>query len=111
MDLLNNLKVVDLGYETRLDSSYFSRWPVLGTVLNFISENKIKSSNLELKKFRNAKQRMVEDFEKDYIINCLKVSKGNISKAAQMAGIQFANFYGKVKKYRIEPFEFRSTNT
>jgi len=78
---------------------------------HFISENKIKSSNLELKKFRNAKQRMVEDFEKDYIINCLKVSKGNISKAAQMAGIQFANFYGKVKKYRIEPFEFRSTNT
>ena len=78
---------------------------------HFLSQNGMKNSNFDLAKFKNAKQRIVEDFEKDYIIKCLRISKGNISKAAKVAGIQFANFYSKVKKYKIEPFEFRNTNS
>ena len=57
--------------------------------------------------FKAAKQRAVEAFESDYIIACLKASKGNISHAAQAAGIDLKNFYDKMRKYGIDPLAFK----
>ena len=46
-------------------------------------------------------------FERDYIINALKRSKGNIAQAARETGIFRANLYEKIKRYgiRIEHYK------
>ena len=57
--------------------------------------------------FREAKQRVVERFERDYITRCLGEARGNISQAAKAAGIDYKNFYNKMQQYGIEPAEFK----
>ncbi len=57
--------------------------------------------------FREAKQRVVERFEREYITRCLGESRGNISQAAKAAGIDYKNFYGKMQQYAIEAAEFK----
>ncbi len=52
--------------------------------------------------FKLAKKNVVENFEKEYIGECLKNANGNISRAAESAGIHFSNFYGKMKKYKLD---------
>jgi len=62
-----------------------------------------------LSTFKVAKQRLIEKFERDYIIDCLKASKGNISQAAGIAGIHFTSFYTKMVKYGIAPYAFKQS--
>jgi len=57
--------------------------------------------------FKIAKQRAVQKFEREYIADCLKTAHGNISRAAQTAGIDVKNFYVKMTKYGIDPYLFR----
>jgi len=57
--------------------------------------------------FKIAKQRMIEKFEKEYIIECLRVANGNISQAAQIAEIYFKNFYDKMVKYGIDQYMYK----
>jgi len=57
--------------------------------------------------FRLAKQQMIEKFEREYIMDCLKAAEGNISQAAKIAGIHFKNFYAKMIKYGIDPHVFK----
>jgi len=58
--------------------------------------------------FRAAKHRVTEQFERDYIVDCLSNAQGNISRAAQIAGINFKNFHVKMSKYGIDPHSFKS---
>lgn len=44
-----------------------------------------------------------ELFEKKYLRNLLKISNGNVSKAAKTAGMTRQNIYIKLNKYRINP--------
>ncbi len=48
--------------------------------------------------------------EKDYIIQVLKHTKGNISKAARIAGIHRTHFHQKIKSYNINPKDFNDSN-
>jgi transcriptional regulator with GAF, ATPase, and Fis domain len=57
--------------------------------------------------FRLAKQKVVEKFEQEYIIDCLKAAKGNISKASKAAGIDVKNFHDKMSKYDIKAHTFK----
>jgi len=57
--------------------------------------------------FREAKQRVVERFEREYLGRCLREAGGNISQAARAAGIDYKNFYTKMQQYRIDPAGFR----
>lgn len=57
--------------------------------------------------FREAKQRVVERFERDYVTRCLGEARGNISQAAKAAGIDYKNFYNKMQQYGIEPAGFK----
>ena len=59
------------------------------------------------KDFKSEKQKVIEAFEREYLRECLKDTKGNISKSAQIAGIQYVSFYNKIKKYGIEPYKFK----
>jgi DNA-binding NtrC family response regulator len=61
-----------------------------------------KSSNFQI-----AKQKIIRDFENNFIDDCLKASKGNISLAAKTAGIDLKNFYVKMKNCRINPKKYK----
>ncbi len=53
--------------------------------------------------FKEAKQRIIAEFEKNFILNRLAESKGNISQAARASGMDIKNFYEKMKHYGIDP--------
>lgn len=57
--------------------------------------------------FREAKQRVVERFEREYLSRCLREAGGNISQAARAAGIDYKNFYGKMQQLGIDPAGFK----
>jgi DNA-binding NtrC family response regulator len=52
--------------------------------------------------FKDAKERWVSTFERDYILTLLKKNKGNISHAAREADIDRKYFRKLMKKYSIE---------
>ncbi len=56
-----------------------------------------------LKPLKTAKK----DFEKEYIRKLLRLTEGNVSQAAKFAGKYRADFYGLIKKYKLEIDEFR----
>jgi Nif-specific regulatory protein len=58
--------------------------------------------------FKLAKRKIVQQFERDYIVNSLEAANGNISRAAQNAGINVKNFYVKMSHYGIDPHNFKA---
>jgi two-component system response regulator GlrR len=59
-----------------------------------------------LKPLKEAKQ----DFEKEYIAKLLLLSEGNVSKAAGLAGKYRADFYELLKKYNLNPSDFKGSS-
>jgi transcriptional regulator with PAS, ATPase and Fis domain len=57
--------------------------------------------------FKVARHNILEKFEKGFVRECLRKSNGNISDASKIAGIQYANFHKKVKKYKINLQDFK----
>ncbi len=43
-----------------------------------------------------------DEFERYYIVDCLRRHNGNISRAAREAGLQRQNFYQKLHKYNVQ---------
>jgi len=58
--------------------------------------------------FRQAKQAQVRSFEKNYLANLLRESKGNVSQAARSSGLARRNFQLLLKKYKLKPNAFRA---
>ena len=58
-----------------------------------------------LKPFKQAKL----DFEKEYIIQLLRLTGGNVSRAAKLAGKYRADFYDLMKKCGLKAEDFRDT--
>jgi DNA-binding NtrC family response regulator len=52
-------------------------------------------------RFREAKEKFVEQWERDFFINALKASGGNISRAAERAGMYRQNFQQKMRELGI----------
>ncbi|MBL0732428.1 MAG: sigma-54-dependent Fis family transcriptional regulator [Desulfosarcina sp.] len=48
-----------------------------------------------------------EDFEKNYIIQLFEFTRGNVSKAAKLAGRYRSDLYDLLKKYDMKPAAFR----
>lgn len=46
-------------------------------------------------------------FMRDYLIHLLKTTKGNVSKAAELAGQYRTNFYNVLKKYNLNSEDFK----
>ena len=51
--------------------------------------------------FKEAKNLLIEHFERDYLTHLLRRHSGNISRAAQEAGIDRNYIHRLVKKYSI----------
>ena len=60
---------------------------------------------INLDKNKKSLGQMVDDYEKDVILELLKKNKGNCLEAAKEAGIHKSNFYRKLQKYGIKPAE------
>ena len=46
-------------------------------------------------------------FEKSYVSNLLELTKGNISRASELAGRYRADFYNILKKHNLNPEDFK----
>ncbi len=77
------------------------------TQVDVISEDiilpKMDSVENPLKAFKDER----EDFERTYLVRVLELTKGNVSKAAEVAGKYRADFYNLIKKYHLKPEVFR----
>ncbi|UCE07153.1 MAG: sigma 54-interacting transcriptional regulator [bacterium] len=51
--------------------------------------------------FKQAKQKIVDEFERQYLLRVLHESNGIIAKAAQLAGMHTKNFHQKLNKHNI----------
>jgi two-component system, NtrC family, response regulator GlrR len=58
---------------------------------------------------RQAKARVVEEFEKSYLSGVLGLYQGNVTKAAAAARKHKRAFYELLRKYQIDPDRFRLT--
>src|SRR5208282_3859287 len=52
-------------------------------------------------KFREAKEKFVGQWERDFFINALRATGGNISRAAERAGMYRQNFQQKMRELGI----------
>jgi two-component system response regulator GlrR len=57
-----------------------------------------------LKPFKEA----VEEFKRGYVVRLLEFTKGNVSKAADLAGKYRADFYNLIKKHNLKPEDFKN---
>ncbi len=55
--------------------------------------------------FKDAKERLIEDFERRYITDVLKNFKGNISRSAEHSGIDRRSLHRLLSKYHIDAHE------
>jgi two-component system response regulator GlrR len=77
-----------------------TRQEVISEDLVLHSESIPQESLMSLKEARDT-------FEKGYVIRLLELSRGNVSKAATLAGKYRADFYNLLKKYNIRPENFK----
>jgi len=52
-------------------------------------------------------KKAMEDFKRGYVVRLLEYTKGNVSKAADLAEKYRADFYHLVKKYDLKPDDFK----
>jgi len=48
-----------------------------------------------------------QDFERNYLVQLMKISRGNVSRASKLAGKYRADLYELLEKYHINPLDFR----
>lgn len=62
-----------------------------------------KPRNHNLKSLKDAK----DNFERNYLIQLIELTKGNVTQAAKLAGKYRADFYDLLKKHKLDPKDFR----
>jgi len=63
----------------------------------------LKADVNDLKPLKDAK----ENFEKDYLLQLIEFTQGNVAQAARLAGKYRADLYELLKKYDLRPSDFR----
>jgi len=71
---------------------------------DLILKTKEKEPDDLLKSLKDAR----EDFETEYLTNLLKYTEGNVTKASKIAGKYRADFYNLLKKYQLDPKDFKA---
>lgn len=57
--------------------------------------------------FRDAKARTIEEFERRYLGNCLKLAGGTISEAARLADMPYKNFHAKLRQLGLDALDYK----
>ncbi|GAN34022.1 MAG: sigma-54-dependent Fis family transcriptional regulator [Candidatus Brocadia sp. AMX2] len=81
---------------------------IITTNKNIIATEDIFTSANILKNTFNSYKDAKERFEREYIENLLKISKGNISTASKMAKRYRADIYKLIKKYNLNPENYKN---
>ena len=68
----------------------------------------LQSRTIQESKFNSLKEAKNE-FEINYISNLLLLTRGNVSKAAKLAGKYRSDFYDLLKKHNLNPSDFKRT--
>lgn len=63
--------------------------------------------DLACESLRAAKAKLIEDFERSFIERLLSEHGGNVTHAADAAGKNRRSFFELIRRYRIEPAQFR----
>jgi two-component system response regulator GlrR len=72
---------------------------------DLILQTKSGLSQESFKPLREAK----DDYERNYLIHLLEICKGNVSKAARLAGKYRADFYDLLKKHDLKITDFKES--
>jgi two-component system response regulator GlrR len=67
---------------------------------------KMQAESESIKPLKQAR----DDFLKNYLLQLIEFTQGNISQAAKLAGKYRADLYEMMKKYKLDPGEFRDKN-
>ncbi|MFZ7112635.1 MAG: sigma-54-dependent transcriptional regulator [Desulfatiglandales bacterium] len=67
----------------------------------------LQTQNLEKGRIRLLKDAR-EDFEKDYLVQLIELTQGNVSKAAKLSGKYRADLYDLLRKHDLDPADFRA---
>jgi DNA-binding NtrC family response regulator len=62
----------------------------------------------ELPPLTEAKRQLIASFEQSYVSKVLRKSKGSVSEAARLAGLDRANFRRLLQRYSIDPSAFKA---
>jgi two-component system response regulator GlrR len=72
---------------------------------DLILQTKSGSSQEPFKPLKEAK----DDYERNYLIHLLEICKGNVSKAAKLAGKYRADFYDLLKKHDLKITDYKES--
>jgi two-component system response regulator GlrR len=68
-----------------------------------LSQEKPSGANESLRPLKDAR----DAFERDYLVQVLSMTEGNVSQAAKLAGKYRADFYDLLKKHDLKTDEFK----
>ncbi len=60
--------------------------------------------------YKTAKQIAIANFDRAYLVQLLRDLDGNVSRASKVACLDRSNFKKILKKYRIDPNQYRTGN-
>ena len=81
--------------------------PVINTKSIQLPISELSSKEPTLEYFKVAKKKVINSFEKSYLIQLLREYKGNVVSAAKKAGKSRTALWNLLKKYNISPKQFR----
>lgn len=73
-----------------------------------IETTESSTNHLHLLGWKEAKAKVISDFEKAYLNKLLQQFKGNVSRCARHAGVQPPDFWKLLRKYNIKAQDFRT---
>jgi two-component system, NtrC family, response regulator AtoC len=84
-------------------------WAAVAPILGTPAEEEAASASLPefSLPLLEARQRLVERFERDYLTRLLREHKGRIGEVARAAGIAERNLYEKMKAYGLSRDDYR----
>jgi two-component system response regulator HydG len=59
--------------------------------------------------FKEGREKVIEEYEKTYLMDCLRRFKGNIGQCAQHCGIDTKTFYRKMQEYGLDKRDFKKS--
>lgn len=90
-----------------IERTYYMATPPVIQVFDFPSylksENKSHPKTWMQLNFKDAKEKVLEDFEREYLLQHLKGQDWNISRTADTCGIDRRTIHRLIKKYNLKP--------
>jgi DNA-binding NtrC family response regulator len=75
-----------------------------------LADSSVSEDSGQMLPFRAAKAKLMQQFERSYLIEVLTTYCGNVSHAARAAGRERRSFQRLIKKYSIDIQDFRASS-